>query len=46
MKYEITNPKIASVSKKGVIKGKKKGSCYVYIYAQNGVSKKLKVIVK
>ena len=46
LKYEITDTKTATVSKNGVIKGKKKGSCYVYIYAQNGVSKKLKVIVK
>ena len=44
--YESTNPKIASVSKKGVIRGKKKGSCYVYAYAQNGVFAKIKVTVK
>lgn len=44
--YESTNKKIATVSKKGVIKGKKKGTCYVYIYAENGVFKKIKVTVK
>ena len=44
--YESTNKKIATVSKKGVIKGLKKGTCYVYVYAQNGVCKKIKVTVK
>ena len=44
--YESTNTKIATVSKKGVIKGKKKGTCYVYAYAQNGVFSKIKVTVK
>ncbi len=44
--YESSNPKIATVSKKGVIKGKKKGSCYVYAYAQNGVFAKIKVTIK
>ena len=46
LRYESTNKKIATVSKSGVIKGKKKGTCYVYAYAQNGVYKKIKVIVK
>jgi uncharacterized protein YjdB len=44
--YESTNPKVAKVSKKGVVTGKKKGSCYVYAYAQNGVFAKIKVTVK
>ena len=44
--YESTNKKIATVSNKGVIKAKKKGTCYVYVYAQNGVYKKIKVTVK
>ena len=46
IKYETTNPKVATVSSKGVIKGVKKGTCYVYAYAQNGVAKKIKVTVK
>ena len=37
---------IASVSLDGVIKGKKKGTCYVYAYSQNGIAGKIKVIVK
>ena len=45
-RYESTNKKIATVSKKGVIKGIKKGSCYVYVYTQNGLYKRIKVRVK
>lgn len=44
--YESSNPAVATVSSKGVIKGKKKGSCYVYAYAQNGVFRKIKVTIK
>ena len=46
IRYESSNIKIATVSKKGVVKGKKKGTCYVYAYAQNGVAKKIKVAVR
>ena len=44
--YESSNKKVATVSKKGVIKGKKKGTCKIYVYAQNGKSKTIKVTVK
>ena len=44
--YESSNINIATVSKKGVVKAKSKGTCYVYAYAQNGVFKKIKVTVK
>ena len=44
--FESGNTKIATVTNKGVIKGKKKGTCYIYVYAQNGISKKVKVTVK
>ncbi len=44
--YETSDPTIATVTKKGVIKGKKKGKCTVYAYAQNGVCVKIKVTVK
>ena len=44
--YETSNKKIATVSSKGVIKGKKRGTCYVYAYTQNGVFAKVKVMVK
>ena len=44
--YESSDTKIAVVSKKGVITARKKGTCYVYAYAQDGVSKAIKVVVK
>lgn len=44
--YESSNPKVAGVSKKGVIKAKAPGVCKIYVYAQNGVSKTIKVTVK
>ena len=46
IKYESTNKKVATVNSKGVIKAKKKGTCYIYVYAQNGVYKRIKVTVK
>ena len=44
--YESSDISIASVSSKGVIKGLKAGTCYVYAYAQNGAFAKIKVTVK
>lgn len=44
--YESSNTKVATVSKKGVVKAKGKGTCYIYVYAQNGVYKRIKVTVK
>ena len=44
--YESSNTKIATVSQKGVVKAKGKGTCYIYVYAQNGVYKRIKVAVK
>lgn len=46
LRYQTTNKEIATVSAKGVVKGIKKGTCYVYAYAQNGVFKAVKVVVK
>lgn len=43
--YESTDKSIATVSKKGVVKGKKKGTCYIYAYAQNGTSARIKVTI-
>lgn len=45
-RYESSNPKVATVNSKGVVKGKKKGTVYIYVYAQNGVYKRVKVTVK
>ena len=44
--YESSNSKIATVNSKGVIKAKKKGTCTIYVYAQNGVYAKVTVKVK
>ena len=43
--YESSNTKIVTVTSRGKIKGIKKGTCYIYAYAQNGVYKKIKVTV-
>lgn len=45
MKFVSSNKKIATVSKKGTIKAKKKGSCYVTAYAKDGSKKKKKIKV-
>ena len=46
IRYESSNTAIATVSSKGKITAKKAGSCKVYVYAQNGVSKTVSVKVK
>ena len=46
LRYISSNSDIASVTKTGKVKGKKKGSCYIYVIAQNGMWKKVKVTVK
>ena len=43
--FESDNQDVAVVSKKGIITAKKKGTCSVYVYAQNGVYKKIKIRV-
>lgn len=44
--YESSNKKVTTVTSKGVVKGKKVGTCYIYAYAQNGVFARVKVTVK
>ena len=44
--YESSNVKIATVSKKGIVKGKKKGKCIIYVYSQSGSYNKVKIKVK
>ena len=46
VRYISSNQKVATVDKNGKIKGIKKGKCYIYCYAQNGMYKKVKVTVK
>lgn len=45
-RYESTNAKVASVNKKGKIKAVGKGKCSIYVYAQNGIYKRIKITVK
>ena len=44
-RYLSTNTDVATVSSKGVITAKAKGTCNVYVIAPNGVSKAVKVTV-
>ena len=44
--YESSNTRIAAVSKSGKIKAVSKGSCTIYVYAQDGKCQKVKVKVK
>ena len=46
LRYLSSNTKIATVSKAGKIKAKAKGSCKIYVYAVNGISKTVTVRVK
>ncbi len=45
-RYESSDSSIAKVGKNGKIKAKSEGSCYIYVIANNGVYRKIKVIVK
>lgn len=45
-RYASSDKKIAAVSKKGKITAKKKGTCTIYVYARNGMAKKVKIKVK
>ena len=44
-RYRISDSSIATVSKSGQIKGVKKGTCTIYVYAINGKMKKAQVTV-
>ena len=44
--YTSSNSAVASVSKNGNLKAKKKGKCFIYVRALNGAYKKIKVTVK
>ncbi len=46
IRYVSLDPSVAKVSKKGVITGRKRGTCTIYCIARNGLSKKVKVKVK
>lgn len=44
--FESSDYRIATVTQKGKIRGVRKGTCYIYAYAQNGTCTKIKVKVK
>ena len=46
LNYEADTPGIATISKKGIIKGVSSGTCHIYAYAQSGAYKKITVTVK
>ena len=46
LRFKSSDSKTASVDKNGNIKAKKKGTCIIYVYAINGLMKKVKVKVK
>ena len=45
-RYATSNSKVATVSKKGVVKAVGKGTCDVYVYSRNGYAKKVNITVK
>ena len=44
--FESSNSQVASVSSGGTVTAKRRGSCTIYVYAQNGIYKKVQVTVK
>ena len=44
--YESSNTNVATVTSNGMIKATGKGSCTIWVYAQNGVYKAITVTVK
>jgi uncharacterized protein YjdB len=46
LRFKSTDKSIATVSKKGVIRGIKKGKCKIYVTAINGLSRKVTATVK
>ena len=46
LRYMTSDSKVATVSKKGKITAKGKGTCTITVFAHNGVSKNVKVTVK
>jgi hypothetical protein len=45
-RFETTNKEIATISNSGKITAKAKGTCDIYVYAQNGIYKKIKLTVE
>ncbi len=45
-RYESSDKSVVTVNKKGKITAKKKGTAYIYVIAQNGIYKRVKISVK
>ena len=45
-RYESSDKSVATINKKGIITAKKKGTCYGFVYAQNGTYATVKIKVK
>jgi polyisoprenoid-binding protein YceI len=45
-RYATTDENVATVNAKGVVTGKSKGTCTVYVYARNGYAQAITVTVK
>ncbi|WP_081677435.1 Ig-like domain-containing protein [Butyrivibrio sp. WCD3002] len=46
LRYVSSDEAIATVDKKGAVKGVNSGTCFVYVFAVNGLAKKVEIIVK
>ncbi len=46
LRYESSNPSVATVSADGTVTAVSPGNCTIYVFAQNGISKKCKITVK
>ena len=46
LRYQSSSTQIATVNSAGKITAKMKGTCYIYVNAPNGMTKKVKVTVK
>ncbi len=45
VRYQTSNPAVATVSSSGKVVAKGNGSCYIYIYTQNGYQTSVKITV-
>ena len=46
LRFKSSDESVATVTKSGKVKAKKKGTCWIYVYANNGMAKKVKITVK
>ena len=46
VRYESSNPGVATVTSKGRITARGKGKCNIYVYAQNGAYKIVKTTIR